>query len=68
MVRSLIEMVNPNVIIPMHYRVGGLSLPIHTIDPFLSIIPEDAVDYVGNEIDFTIEDIMDMKQCWVFDR
>ena len=68
MVRTLIEKVNPNVIIPMHYRVGGLSLPIHTIDPFLSIIPEDAVDYVGNEIDFTIEDIIDMKQCWVFDR
>lgn len=67
-VRRLIELVNPNVIVPMHYRVGGLSLPLHSIDNFLSIIPEEAVDYVGNEIEFGIEDIADMKQCWVFDR
>lgn len=67
-VRRLIELVNPNVVIPMHYRVGGLSLPLHSIDGFLDIIPDEAVDYVGNEIEFGIEDITDMKQCWVFDR
>ena len=33
------------------------------------MIPEEAVDYIGNEIDVTREDIDGMmKECWVFDR
>ena len=32
------------------------------------MIPEDAVDYMGNEVDVSSEDIDGMKQCWVFDR
>lgn len=67
-VKRFIELVNPNIIVPMHYRVGGLTLPIHSIDAFLDIIPEDAVDYVGNEIEFTRDDITDLKECWIFDR
>jgi hypothetical protein len=66
--RRFIEMVNPNVIVPMHYRVGGLSLPISTIDKFLGIIPKEYVDYIGNEIDVTPDDITEMKECWVFER
>lgn len=66
--RRFLELVNPNVIIPMHYRVGGLSIPLSPIDDFLDMIPEGAVDYVGNEIDVCREDIDGMKQCWVFDR
>lgn len=68
-VRRFIEMVNPNIIVPMHYRVGGLSIPISPLDDFLDMIPEEAVDYIGNEIDVTREDIDGMmKECWVFDR
>lgn len=66
--RRFLEMVNPNVIVPMHYRVGGLSLPITPIDEFLEMIPEEAVDYIGNEIDVSKDDIDGIKQCWVFDR
>ena len=66
--RRFIEEVNPNVVVPMHYRVGGLSIPITPLDEFLDMIPEGAVDYVGNEIDVSRDDIDGMKQCWVFDR
>ena len=66
-VRRFIELVNPNVIIPMHYRVGGLSIPVTPLDEFLEMIPEEAVDYIGNEIDVFKEDLQ-LKECWVFDR
>lgn len=67
-VKRFLELVNPNVIVPMHYRVGGLSIPITPLDDFLDLIPDEAVDYIGNEIDVTRDDIDGMKQCWVFDR
>lgn len=67
-VRAFLEAVNPNVIVPMHYRVGGLSIPITPLDEFLDMIPDEAVDYIGNEIDVSRDDIDGMKQCWVFDR
>ena len=67
-VKRFLEIVNPNVIVPMHYRVGGLSIPISPLDDFLDMIPENAVDYIGNEIDVSRDDIDGMKQCWVFDR
>ena len=67
-VRRFVEEVNPSIVIPMHYRVGGLSIPISPLDDFLELIPEDNIDYVGNEIDVYIDDITDVKACWVFDR
>lgn len=67
-VKRFIELVNPNITVPMHYRVGGLSIPVTPLDPFLEMIPEEAVDYIGNEVDFSEEDIGEVKECWVFDR
>ena len=67
-VRRFVEEVNPSIVIPRHYRVGGLSIPISPLDDFLELIPEDNIDYVGNEIDVYIDDITDLKACWVFDR
>lgn len=67
-IKRFIELVNPNIIIPMHYRVGGLSIPISPLDDFLRIIPPEAVDYIGNEIEVSPEDLTENKECWVFDR
>ena len=67
-VRRFIELVNPTITVPMHYRVGGLTLPISTIDDFLEIIPEEYVDYIGNEIDVTPDDLTEMKECWIFEH
>lgn len=67
-VRRFIEAVNPHIVIPMHYRVGGLTLPVADIDGFLEMIPPDFVEYVGNSIDITKDELPELKECWVFDR
>ncbi len=59
-----IKLLKPKVAIPMHYRVGGLSLSIQPLDPFLT--NADKVEKVGNEIDFEPEDIPEQFEVWVF--
>ena len=66
--RDFIEIVNPRIIIPMHYRFGGLTINIADVDDFLEMIPDDFTEYVGNSIDITREELPDLKECWVFDR
>ncbi|MBI0584047.1 MAG: MBL fold metallo-hydrolase [Methanomassiliicoccus sp.] len=63
---QLVKKLRPKVVIPMHFRWGGLSISIQTIDPFLKDIPEDAVLRVGNEVDFTREDLPTSTEVWVF--
>lgn len=51
----------------MHYKVGGLSLPIERVDGFL----DKARDYceirhVANEIEIEKDDLPDEKEVWVF--
>ena len=59
-----INLLKPRVAIPMHYRVGGLSLSIQPLDPFVE--QADKVERVGNEIDFEPEDIPKELEVWVF--
>lgn len=63
---EVINAVNPKVVIPMHYRVGGLSLSIKPIDPFLAEADEDSVVRVGNEINFEKEDLPEEFEVWFF--
>ena len=49
----------------MHYKIGGLSLSISGIDPFLEqniykVLP------VGNEIEIDKEDLPDEPEVWTF--
>ncbi len=67
-VRRFIELVNPRIIVPMHYMVGGLSFRLTTLDKFLDMIPDNAVDFIGNELEITSADLPDNKECWVFDH
>jgi len=59
-----IKLLNPKIAIPMHYRVGGLSLSIQPLEPFLKNV--DKVERVGNEIDFVPEDLPNDFEVWVF--
>ena len=56
---------NPKIIVPMHYKIEGLSLPIATVDEFL-----DEAEYrvlkVGNEIDIEKEELPEEPEIWVF--
>lgn len=61
---QMVQKISPKVVVPMHYRVGGLSLSIQGVDPFLKYIQD--VRKVGNAIDFDIEDLPDTLESWVF--
>lgn len=63
---KVVSALSPNVAIPMHYRVGGLSLSIKPVEPFLQDINENRVIRVGNEMDFEKEDLPEELEIWVF--
>ncbi|MCL2317738.1 MAG: MBL fold metallo-hydrolase [Methanomassiliicoccaceae archaeon] len=66
--KEFIEMVEPRVMVPMHYRVGGITLPIKTLEDFLTGIPEDVILYVGNEVELSSDEVSEFSGLWIFDR
>lgn len=64
--RTLVGQLKPRVAIPMHFRFGGLSISINNLDPFLEGVPEWLVQHVGNEIDFTKDELPQSTEFWVF--
>nr|WP_272898447.1 MBL fold metallo-hydrolase [Methanomassiliicoccus luminyensis] len=66
--REVVEMVRPRVAVPMHFRLGGLSISIQTVDSFLEGVPDEQVLRVGNEIDFTKEELPVPTEYWVFSQ
>lgn len=67
-IEEFIRAVGPRVTVPMHYRVGGLTIPVRDVDSFLDIVSHESVRYVGNCVDVTNDELSDYKECWVFDR
>jgi L-ascorbate metabolism protein UlaG (beta-lactamase superfamily) len=64
---QVITAINPQVAIPMHYRVGGLSISVKTIDPFLAEAKGKAeVINVGNVIEFDRQDLPEQLSAWIF--
>ena len=49
----------------MHYKIGGLSLPITGIEPFLEESKYEIIK-VGNEIDIEKEDLPEKLEVWTF--
>ena len=62
---DVIKKINPKIIVPMHYKIGGLSLPIAGLDPFLDQSKHKVI-HVGNEIDIEKEDLPDETEVWTF--
>ena len=62
---DVIKKINPKIVIPMHYKIGGLSLPIAGIDPFLEKNKYKLL-HVGNEIDIEKEDLPEEPEVWTF--
>jgi len=58
--------IKPRVVVPMHFRVGGLSLSIAPVDGFLELADPELVVKVGNEIELTVDDLPDEQEVWVF--
>jgi len=62
---NIINKVKPKIVIPMHYKIGGLSLSIAGIDPFLEQAAYKVI-HVGNEIDIEKEDLPAEPEIWAF--
>ena len=62
---NVINDIKPNIVIPMHYKFGGLSLSISGVDSFLAVSNYDVL-HVGNEIDIEREDLPENPEIWVF--
>lgn len=60
-----IEAIKPKVAIPMHYRVGGLSLSIKPVEEFLSLVSW-RIFKVGRAVSFRLDDLPERPQVWVF--
>lgn len=64
--RKLVNQLRPKIAVPMHFRVGSLSLSIQTADKFLEGLPKDKILRVGNEIDFVPEELPSETEFWIF--
>lgn len=62
---NVVNKIKPKIIVPMHYKIGGLSLPIAGPDSFLDQ-SKCKVLHVGNEIDIEKEDLPDEPEVWTF--
>ena len=60
------RLLKPKVVIPMHYRIPGMSLGISPVTDFINLFPENSVQFVGNSIAFSREDLPPKTQVWVF--
>lgn len=62
----VVELIHPRIVVPMHYRVGGLSLSINDITHFLDEADPDCVVKVGNEVEFSRADLEEETLVWIF--
>jgi len=63
---EVVRMLDPGIVVPMHYRVGGLSLSINDISPFLEGADPGCVIKVGNSVEFSRADLDDEQLVWIF--
>lgn len=63
---EVVRKLKPRVIVPMHFRVGGLSLSIAPVDGFLDKADKDSVVRVGNEVELTADELPGNQEIWVF--
>ncbi len=61
-----VKLLNPRIVVPMHYRFDGLTLGIDTVEPFLNKFSKERIEYVGSSIEFSREDLPKTTNVWVF--
>ena len=55
--KAIVEMINPVIVFPMHYKTPVLDFPIATIEEYLKLT-DDHKQISGNEIKLTEEDFV----------
>lgn len=63
---EVIEAIKPNIAVPMHFKIGGLSLDIKEVRPFLEKYDDENIYKIGVELDFLKSDLPDETEIWVF--
>ena len=65
--KRVVDSVSPKIAVPMHYRVPGMTLSIQPVQNFLRLFDQGSVVKVGNEVDFSEEDLPHSgTEVWVF--
>ena len=65
--KEVVDAVAPKIAVPMHYRVPGLGLSIQPVQKFLDAVRGMRVRQVGNEVEFSREDLPESgTEIWVF--
>jgi len=65
--KAVIDSVSPRVAIPMHYRMPGMTLSIQPIQNFLRLCDQKRVVKVGNEVEFSEDELPESgTEIWVF--
>ncbi len=64
--KETVGVINPRVVVPMHYKVHGLSLSLRPVDEFLKLFPKEDVYHVGNSVEFDRSDLPDRTKVWIF--
>ncbi len=63
---EITEIISPHVVVPMHYRIGGLSLSIKPLNGFLKKLPDERIIRMGNSVEFEKDEIPEGIEMWVF--
>ncbi len=63
---NIVDEIEPAIAVPMHFKVGGLSLDIKNVQPFLDKYPDEKIHKVGVELDFLKTDLPEETEVWVF--
>ena len=63
---EICKKIKPKVVVPMHYKIEGLSLPIDRIEKFLDLVDDMEKVYVANEVEITKEDLPENTEAWIF--
>ena len=51
--KKYVEDIKPDIVIPMHYRVGGCNLNIERVDNFLTLFNKEIIEEADGEIELT---------------
>ncbi len=63
---EVVRELNPKVVVPMHYKIPGLTLGLAPVEEFLKMFPSESISFVGNSVEFFREDLPDSTEIWVF--
>lgn len=64
---DVVKMVEPRIVIPMHYWVRGMNLPLQPVDIFIDIVKDtyDVVRAPANELTVTAEELQSIAKTRV---